>query len=162
RGFVRVVDGDTLDVNILDANGESQRVAVGLVGVQAPMGNTDCGREAIRDLKALVKGGGRFEEDSTIAVDGRKRRMFRAGTLNGRNIADDLVRNGHGRWDGRGEHGAQVNAAETEAHSAARGCVWQSGEATPDLRGPRLVETDQHVQRTLPGRNSETGAVDVV
>ena|SRR6266542_3455178 len=35
RGFVRVVDGDTLDVYIRDPHGQSQRVAVGLIGVQA-------------------------------------------------------------------------------------------------------------------------------
>jgi glucose/arabinose dehydrogenase/PKD repeat protein/endonuclease YncB( thermonuclease family) len=162
HGFVRVVDGDTLDVNITDAKGESQRVAVGLVGLQAPLGNTDCGKQAIKAIRALVKGGLRLQEDSTIAVDGRGRRMFRAVSLDGRDIANELVRDGHARWDGRGEHGAQINSLEADATTAQRGCVWQSGEAPADLRGPRLSETDQHSQRTLPGRDSLSDAVGAV
>src|SRR5947209_14554975 len=114
NGFIRVVDADTLDVNITDATGQSQRVAVGLVGVQSPMPNTDCGKQAIQDLKALAKGGLRFEEDSTIAMDGRNRRMFRAVTLDGRQVADELVHNGHARWDGRGVFSRALEQAEME------------------------------------------------
>jgi endonuclease YncB( thermonuclease family) len=66
RGFVRVIDGDTLDVNI-----DGQRVAVGLLGVRAPQANTECGIEATKALQALVKGGLRLEEDNTLAIDGR-------------------------------------------------------------------------------------------
>jgi glucose/arabinose dehydrogenase/PKD repeat protein/endonuclease YncB( thermonuclease family) len=162
RGFVRVVDADTLDVNIKDADGQTQRVAVGLVGVQAPQGNTDCGKQATQDLKALVKGGLRLEEDSTIAIDGRGRRMLRGVTLDGRPIADELVRNGHARWDGRGDQAAAVDAAESDAQTAARGCVWQDPNPPADMRGPRLVDTDQRIQRTLPARDPVTGAVNVV
>ena len=152
HGFVRVVDADTLDVNILDAQGQSQRVAVGLIGVQAPQGNTACGKEAIQDLKTLVKGGLRLEEDSTIAVDGRNRRMFRGVSLDGRPIADALVRNGHGRWDGRGEQGNAVDGEENDARTAARGCVWANGpDAGPaDMHGPRTADLDKGARKTLP------------
>ncbi len=162
RGFVRVVDADTLDVSIRDPQGDTQRVAVGLVGVQAPQGNTDCGRQATQATKALVKGGLRLEDDATVAVDGRGRRMYRAVSLDGRQIAEELVRNGNARWDGRGDRGAQVNALEAQAASGRTGCVWQNGTAPADLQGPRLVDTDKKAQRTLPTRNPVTGAVDVV
>src|SRR6266540_362546 len=162
RGFVRVVDGDTLDVNIKDPQGQSQRVAVGLVGMQAAQGNTACGKEATQATKALVKGGVRLEEDATIAIDGRGRRMLRAVSLDGRDIADELVRDGHARWDGRGDRGPQINALESTAESGRLGCVWQNGQPPADLQGPRLVDTDRKSQRTLPTRNAVTGAVDVV
>ncbi|HEY3062089.1 MAG TPA: PQQ-dependent sugar dehydrogenase, partial [Chloroflexota bacterium] len=164
RGFVRVVDADTLDVNIQDAQGQSQRVAVGLVGIQAPQGNTACGKQAIQDLKALVKGGLRLEEDSTIAVDGRNRRMFRGVTLDGRAIADELVRNGHGRWDGRGEQGRAIERNEVDARGAARGCVWERGEdqAPGDMRGPRTVDLDTKSRQSLPGKDPLTSAIETV
>ena len=158
------IDGDTLDVSIRDAQGQTQRVAVGLVGMQAPMGNTACGKEATQDLKALVKGGLRLEEDPTIALDGRNRVMYRAISLDGRAIADELVRNGHGRWDGRGEQGQKLDQTETEARSAARGCVWEHGadQAPWNLQGPRLSELDKKSQRTLPGRNPVSSAAQTV
>ena len=69
-GFVRVWDGDTIDVRI---NGT--RVLVGLIGIDAPMGNTPCGREAAARLRALVRGGVRLEEDPALTFDARGRRL---------------------------------------------------------------------------------------
>jgi glucose/arabinose dehydrogenase/PKD repeat protein/endonuclease YncB( thermonuclease family) len=161
RGFVRVVDGDTLDVNIRDPQGQSQRVAVGLVGVQAAQGNTECGREATQATRALVKGGVRLEEDTTIAIDGRGRRMFRAVSLDGRDVATELVRDGHARWDGRGDRGAQIRSLESDAETSRSGCVWQNGQPPAGLQGPRLVDTDRKSQKTLPSRDPVSGAVDV-
>ena len=67
-----------------------------------------------------IRGGLRFEDDSTIAVDGRNRRMFRASTLDGRPIAQELVRNGHARWDGRGESAGRAGWSEKRGSNIAR------------------------------------------
>src|SRR6266851_9526102 len=70
------VDGDTLDAWI-----DNQRVPVGLVGVRTPMGNTDCGKQATNALRQLLKGGIRLEDDATVTIDSRHRRMYTAYTL---------------------------------------------------------------------------------
>src|SRR5262249_38120907 len=85
---------------------------------------------------------------------------FRAVTLDGRQVADALVRNGHGRWDGRGEQGRAVEQAETEAQGALRGCGWQNGvdQAPPNLRGPRLAQLDTQSRKSGPATEDPLGS----
>jgi hypothetical protein len=49
--FVRVIDGDTIEAYL-----GGTRAGIGLIGVDAPMGNTACGRDAAA-LRTLVQGG---------------------------------------------------------------------------------------------------------
>ncbi len=148
RGFVRVIDGDTLDVNI-----DGQRVAVGLVGVRAPQGNTECGIEATKQLQALVKGGLRLEEDTTLAIDGRLRRMYRPVALDGRAIDEELVRNGFAKTDGKGDKRNKLTNVEASARTAADGCIWKDG-LPPDLQAPSFAPPDPKDQQNLLGANS--------
>ena len=53
-GPVRVIDGDTIEAFI-----HGRRVGVGLIGIDAPMGNTACGRTATAALQLLTQGGSR-------------------------------------------------------------------------------------------------------
>src|SRR6185436_12613298 len=52
QGPIRVIDGNTIETWI-----DGKRVGIGLVGVEAPMANTNCGRAATGMLWGLVKGG---------------------------------------------------------------------------------------------------------
>jgi endonuclease YncB( thermonuclease family) len=133
RGFVRVIDGDTMDVII-----RGHRVAVGLLGVQAPMGNTDCGRAATAALQALVRGGIHLDDDASITFDSRLRRMYQGVALDGKPIGEQLARAGLVVGDGRGQHGSDVLAAEVEARSAGRGCAWQGLPAPKPGAGGRF------------------------
>jgi glucose/arabinose dehydrogenase/endonuclease YncB( thermonuclease family) len=156
RGYVRVIDGDTLDVYL-----DGQRVPVGVIGVRTPQGNTDCGIQAAQQLRQLVKGGVRLEEDSTLAIDGRFRRMYRAVTLDGRSIADDLVRNGFAKTDGKGDYKRDLAQAESDASSAAQGCIWKDG-LPADLRAPSFAPPDPTDQQGLIGANSLDEAFGMV
>ena len=72
RGFVaanvRVIVGDT--VEIWRRGG---RLGVGLIGIDAPQGNTTCGIEAAAKLQRLVSGGARFLRERSIRFDERFR-----------------------------------------------------------------------------------------
>jgi len=127
EGFVRVVDGDTLDAWI---NG--QRVAVGLVGLTAPQGNTDCGRQATNMLRGLVRGGLRLEEDPQLTFDNRTRRMYHVRTRDGVPVARELARAGVAHADGRGSDRGAVAAALADAQANNRGCLWGSVGAADD------------------------------
>src|SRR5215213_1704935 len=56
-GSVRAIDGDTLETWI---NGS--RVGIGVLGISAPAGNSECGRQATAQMWGLVSGGIRAEE----------------------------------------------------------------------------------------------------
>src|SRR5687767_12379973 len=70
QGFVRVIDGDTVEVRIAGS-----LVGIGFIGVEAPMGNTDCGKQATAKLWSLVAAGLYAAEDPETAFDERGRRM---------------------------------------------------------------------------------------
>src|SRR5262245_48077819 len=70
-GYVRVIDGDSLEPKI-----DGQRVAVGLIGLEAPQGNTACGRAATGALQGLVARGVRLAEVAGLAYDARGRRLY--------------------------------------------------------------------------------------
>jgi len=136
RGFVNVADGDTLDAWI-----RGQRIAVGLLGITTPMGNTACGRDAISALRALLKGGVHLEDDPTITFDSRLRRMYRAYALDGTDVAVALARQGVVVGNGGGQHGSDVLAAEIEARAANRGCAWRGLAPPRQLPNGRLSRT---------------------
>ncbi len=136
RGFVRVVDGDTLDVTI-----RGHRVAVGLLGVHAPLYNTQCGAQATAALMTLTRGGIHFDDDPTVTFDSRLRRMYHGVALDGTDIAEQLARSGVAVGDGRGQRAANVFLAENEARSGNRGCAWRNvlpPEQLPNGRYARL------------------------
>src|SRR4051794_2609609 len=66
KGNGYAVDGDTINAYI-----EGQQVAIGLIGVRTPMGNTACGLQATITLNKLFRQGLRLEEDPNVALDGR-------------------------------------------------------------------------------------------
>src|SRR5258708_7599344 len=84
-GSIRVIDGDTLDVHI---NGKE--IALGLLGIDAPMGNSDCGKQATALLQSLVKNGLHLDEDLSFTLDSRKRRLYYALTPDGKSVASAL------------------------------------------------------------------------
>jgi glucose/arabinose dehydrogenase/endonuclease YncB( thermonuclease family) len=130
-GFVRVIDGDTIETRI---NGK--RVGIGLLGIDAPTGNTACGREAAAQLRTLVRGGLRLEEDRSLTFDECRRRLYRVVTRTGRPADEVLTEAGVARADGRGTHRQSLAAAEAASRAARRGCLWGRGVAgsIPDGR----------------------------
>lgn len=118
RGFLRVADGDTFEARI---NG--QQVLVGLAGVTAPQGNTDCGRQAAAELRAALRGGVRLDEDPELAFDSRLRRVYHATSLDGRHVAQELASAGVVRADGRSAARSVIASAEAEAVDTGRGCA---------------------------------------
>ncbi len=58
RGFVRVIDGDTIEINL-----KGRRVGIGILGIDAPQGNTPCGRQATNALRQLFAGGLTLDDD---------------------------------------------------------------------------------------------------
>lgn len=120
REYVRVIDGDTAEIFL-----EGLQVGVGLIGIDAPQGNTTCGMQAAEHLARLVDGGFALDEDPNFTFDDRYRRMYYAYTHDGRSIAREMVRSGHARADGRGNESATLARDEAEAKSSARGCLWR-------------------------------------
>lgn len=125
RGFVRVVDGDTMEAWV---NG--QRLGMGLLGVSAPMGNTSCGRTAKDALRSLVMGGVNLEEDPGGTREERFRLLYNVFTLDGRLIAEELARAGVGQPTGEGAYAARIVSASADAQQAGRGCLWSDAGAS--------------------------------
>jgi glucose/arabinose dehydrogenase len=123
NNFVRVIDGDTIEVDL-----EGSRVGVGLIGIAAPQGNTACGMKATDLLQSLVAEGVRLEEDPNISFDGRDRRMYYAIMPDGRSVAEELVKAGVARANGRGREAEKLAALQTEASLAQTGCLWGGAE----------------------------------
>ena len=135
------VDGDTIAAWI-----EGQQVAIGLVGVWTPQGNTPCGMAARQALQNFIKEGLVLKDDSTLTIDGRKRRMYQAFTADGRSVARELVRAGVARADTRGEQKDEIARLEDEARAAGQGCVWRNGDAPRDLQGARPGEREKKIE----------------
>jgi endonuclease YncB( thermonuclease family) len=124
-GFIRVIEADTVEIRI-----EGRQVGVGFVGIEAPMGNTACGRRAIDRLVTLLARGLLLEEDDDLDLtfDARGRRMYHAvSKADGSSLGAELVRTGFARSTGRGRERGALAALENEARAARRGCVWGTG-----------------------------------
>ncbi|MGI8549495.1 MAG: PQQ-dependent sugar dehydrogenase, partial [Dehalococcoidia bacterium] len=130
KGFVRAVDGDTLDVLI---NGN--QVTIGLIGIAAPMGNTPCGRQATAALQKLVMGGVHLDEDPSLNLDARQRRLYYARSRDGHSIALPLVQSSLVKADGNGRERNSLASAEAQARASRTGCLWNSqpGALAPAL-----------------------------
>ncbi|RPJ85399.1 MAG: hypothetical protein EHM13_01160 [Acidobacteria bacterium] len=121
-GPVRVIDGDTLDVYL-----SGRRVGVGLIGIDAPPGNTACGQQALDALRRLTAAGLRLDEDPELVFDARHRRMYYAVSREGVSLARELVSAGVARANGRGREQSELALAEAQARQAGAGCVWGGG-----------------------------------
>ncbi|MGH3116802.1 MAG: PQQ-dependent sugar dehydrogenase, partial [Gaiellales bacterium] len=134
KGFVRVIDGDTIEVRL---NG--RRAGIAIAGIDAPQGNTACGRTATQLLQGLVAGGVKLEDDPdpTLRVDGRKRLVFHVLTLNGGRIDQELVSAGAARSDGSGSDRSGLASLESAAKAARKGCLW--GPATTGNKSSSII-----------------------
>ncbi len=116
-GFVRAIDGDTFELYI-----GSHQIGVGVIGIDAPEGNTFCGQMATDYLQGLVWGGLRFEEDPDISFDSSNRRMYYAFMPDGRSIAEEMVAAGMAQPSGEGLETANLVALATAAQESHAGC----------------------------------------
>jgi micrococcal nuclease len=119
----RVVDGDTLDVQL---NGV--RTPIGLLGVETPLLNQPCGPEALARTAELVGNGLLLQADPTYSVtlDARRRLLFYAFTTDGASIAETLVAEGLARATPDAPNTEALGALEHEAQATAAGCLWSS------------------------------------
>src|SRR5690242_10151761 len=118
QGFIRIIDGQSLELRI-----DGKQIAVRVIGINAPQGNTPCGVEAKNAHKGLLQGGVHLEEDTTQYLDNRLRRLYYAYTLDGRSVAKELVGQGVAVPDGTGRELADLLAAQRDAQNQNRGCV---------------------------------------
>jgi endonuclease YncB( thermonuclease family) len=116
-GPLRVIDGDTLEVQI-----DSQRVAAGLIGIKAPNPKTPCGRKAADVLRDLTRGRLRLTEDPD-RVDARKRRMYYLTLEDGASAAIELVRAGVALPDGPSLEAEGLAQAAADAAGSGTACV---------------------------------------
>jgi glucose/arabinose dehydrogenase/endonuclease YncB( thermonuclease family) len=143
---VRVIDGMTIDTYI---NG--QEVGIHLVGINAPQGNTACGRLATKLLQTLVKGGGlTLEEDPQTAFTpksggkGPNLRAYFARTKDGRPLTQELVKAGLAAVDdSEGQAAHHFDTDQAAAKNGRVGCVWggsgPAGGAQSAPGGGRVV-----------------------
>jgi endonuclease YncB( thermonuclease family) len=122
EGYVRAIQGDTLDARTVRG-----RVAIGIVGIQAPRGKTPCAQEATAFVQALVASGARVDEEPGLVFDARSRRMYHVNTLDGQSVAEEVVAAGLARANGQGSTRERLAALEAEAREAKRGCLWKGG-----------------------------------
>ena len=155
---VRALDGATLDTTI-----DGQQVAVHLVGIDVPQGNTPCGLLATRLLQTLVRGGLlQLEEDRKIAFTdknskkGVNLRVYDARLKDGRSLTQELVKAGVASVDdAEGEDIHHHDDDQMMAQTTHTGCLW--GGAVPGLPpapAGRLAPTAAHAVTGGQGRRS--------
>lgn len=117
-GYVRVIDGNSVEVYI---NGH--QIGIGIVGIKAPEGNTECGRAATAYLTELLSSYQvRLEDDPvTPAFDARKRRMFRLVLPDSRSAAIAMAEAGLVDGTGDGVEAKEIAAAIGRAHAGNGG-----------------------------------------
>lgn len=124
-GPTRVIEADTLEVW---ASGS--RFAVAVAGIRAPAGNTACGREAVSTATQLVAGPIWLDEDAGLpSFDARDRRIYRVTISSGLPLAVELAL--AGVVEAKQNHQSasdypSIVAAQEEARSSHRGCLWSS------------------------------------
>jgi endonuclease YncB( thermonuclease family) len=121
QGYVRAIQGDTLDARM-----GNKRVGIGIVGIQAPQGNTACGKEATAFAQSLVNDGATVQEQPGASQE-RYRRMYDVRTTDGRSVAEEMVTAGFARANGQGANRDRLAELEAEAKEARRGCLWSGG-----------------------------------
>ncbi len=148
-GFVRVLQGDAVEIGL-----GGNRVAVRLIGLRTPSGNTPCGHVAADYLQGLVFEGMLFDEDESLTYDRGGLRMYYGRLPDGRSVASLLVSAGLARANGLGREATALAAAQAEARKAKRGCLWgglETAAAAVDS-APEGVATQRSlaVAGTLP------------
>jgi endonuclease YncB( thermonuclease family) len=127
---VRVIEADTLEVWV-----DGIRLAVGVAGINAPSGNTPCGKQAIAAVREMLAGTAWFDVDAgTPRLDKRYRRLYRVTTANGQSLATELAREGLAmpeQADARARDYPDIVAARTDAQGAQRGCL-RTGQGMPE------------------------------
>ena len=155
-GPLRVIEGDTFDVVI---NG--QRVGIGLIGIDAPQGNTPCGQQAIEAAGILAKKGMHLEEALGFPFDNRKRRMYYAKTRSdGHSLQVDLVKEGYARPDTivnpnaefHGNEDKDLADADNDAKTNKKGCLW---DPNGDKGGKNLARLAAKVSAQLTVSGTE-------
>jgi glucose/arabinose dehydrogenase/endonuclease YncB( thermonuclease family)/methionine-rich copper-binding protein CopC len=116
-GFVRVIDGNTVETYI-----DGKQTGIRIIGLDVPMGNTACGKDAADQLRGLVRDGLHLDEDDQLGFDDRTLRLYYARTRDGRSVAQELVRSGVARSNGVGHERASLNSL-AGAESARSGCL---------------------------------------
>jgi glucose/arabinose dehydrogenase/endonuclease YncB( thermonuclease family) len=149
-GFVRVITGDTIEAWV-----DGQRTAVGIIGIEAPVANTDCGKQATAQLRTLVKGGLHLEEDPYQTFDHLHRRMYHVKSRDGRDVAEELSRAGLVRAIGKGADKQRVADAEAEAASFGRGCAARQAASTNDT-GTAVQAMDTLSLKAIDGARAAT------
>jgi glucose/arabinose dehydrogenase/endonuclease YncB( thermonuclease family) len=132
-GYIRFIDAQSFETRI---NGN--QVAIRMIGIDAPVGNTDCGKEALDFLKSLtitLPGVIDLEEDQGLTFDVRKLRMYYP-KLFGRSLPQELVKAGVARANGQGKEASQLAAAENDAKVVKRGCLWRNFSGPNDATSP--------------------------
>jgi glucose/arabinose dehydrogenase len=124
-GPIRVIDGDTLETAV-----DGKRTGVGVIGINAPPGNTDCGRAAAAALQALVQNGIRLEVDPDLTLDDRGRRLYYVLTGDGRSVALELATAGLVAPLDQGRERDALATATSDARGAGQGC------SSPSVGGP--------------------------
>ncbi|MEX1254779.1 MAG: S8 family serine peptidase [Dehalococcoidia bacterium] len=131
--FARVIEGDSIEFF------QGSVWGVRYIGVDAPPGNTPCGREAIGFHWGLV-GGIHLEQEAPYDLDAEGLRLYHGFTPEGDLIGEILIRAGLARAsDEQHQYRDRYLAAEAEAQAAGRGCLW-SGDPAALQRAPAPVE----------------------
>ena len=116
---LRVVDGDTIDVEI-----EGQRARVRYIGVNTPERDEPCAAAATEANARLVAGGEvRLLRD--VSEEDRYGRLLRYVHAEGVFVNEALVREGYAEnsvWEPDTQYAARFRALEAEARAAGRGC----------------------------------------
>ena len=125
RGFVRAIDGNTVDTRIEPGG----RIGIDIIGIEAPPGNTPCGRRARDYLQRLVSGGDGVwaVEEPGLTSDQGSRRRYHLTTGDGRSISEEMVAAGFARADGQGSNRETLAELEATARAEHRGCLWAAG-----------------------------------
>jgi len=117
-GFPSVIEGDSLDLQLY-----GNRVAVGIIGVDAPRGNSSCGKAASKVTRQLLGSDLYLQEDLNFTFDSRKRRMYYVYTKDGRSVARELARNGLAHANGKGKEAQGLSDTEKDAAAKRVGCI---------------------------------------
>lgn len=137
RDFVRVIDGDTVEIFY-----GNRRHGIGFVGIEVEQGNTPCGQAAAGALWGLTAGGVVLEPVDGLTFDERSREMYHAFTPDGAFIEETLVREGLARVSKRqSPYRKQLQAAERAARRDGTGCMWGGSlpSAAPQSAAPAFA-----------------------
>jgi endonuclease YncB( thermonuclease family) len=129
RQFVeaaRAMTGDSLEAFL------PERTAVAVIGVEAPQGNTDCGRRAREFVAGLIQEGVTLEQTPPLDFDATGRKLFHAFTVSGQNIGLLLLQEGLAKAaDVSHKYQSSYVTAEEAAQSSGKGCVWAASAPSP-------------------------------